>query len=191
MSSEFRPLNAVLAELKALVESRSSGFLFLVTDDNHAASIRLRNGNIEEVSFSNRHNDEAVNLLAGAKAARARFQPSVMAAIPSKYGPMSAQSIQWLLGEHLPSEPVGAGADSVTAPTVQTGQGASNAQREIVEKVALTFFGPIAALLCDEAFGAARDVEHALQQIAVNLPDRSEADRFLAEARSAVARAPR
>ncbi len=184
--SEIRPLNAVLHELKALVESKASGFLFLVTDENHAATVRLRNGNIEEVSFSNRHNDEAVQMLTKVKAARARFQPSVMAAIPSKYGPLSAASIDLLLSAHEAFEP--------PDPSARGGAPAGGSadlrtrQRPLVEQIALTYFGPIAALLCEEAFGASADTDHILVQIASNLPERAEADRFLAEARAAVAR---
>lgn len=182
--SEIRPLSAVLHELKTLVESKASGFFFLVTDENHASSVRLRNGNIEEVSFSNRHSDEAVKMLMKVRAARARFQPSVMAAIPSKHGPLSTASIDWLLNGHDAS----AGAQG---PTVSSG-GATDQrarQRSLVENIALTYFGPIAALLCEEAFGASTNVDHILVQIANNLTERAEANRFLAEARAAVARA--
>jgi len=183
--SEIRPLSAVLHELKALVESKASGFLFLVTDENHASSVRLRNGNIEEVSFSNRHSDEAVQMLMKVKAARARFQPSVMAAIPSKHGPLSTASIDWLLSGH--DATASPGAQAHTAPASGAADQRAR-QRPVVEKIALTYFGPIATLLCEEAFGASTNVDHILVQIASNLPEQAEADRFLAEARAAVAR---
>lgn len=35
MSTEFRPLIEVLRELKALALKKASGFLFVVTEENH------------------------------------------------------------------------------------------------------------------------------------------------------------
>jgi hypothetical protein len=190
MSNEIRPLNAVLHELKTLVEGKSSGFLFLVADDGQAASIRLRNGNIEEVSFNNRHSDEAVQLLMKVGGARARFQPSVMAAIPSKHPPLSAASIEWLFGGHeemsAPATTSAQTSDAASAPSVGADQ--RDRLRPIVEKIALTYFGPIAALLCEEAFDEPGDIGHTLIQIARNLPERAEADRFLYEVRAAIAK---
>lgn len=60
-------------------------------------------------------------------------------------------------------------------------------RRSIVEKIALNYFGPIASLLCDEAFAAAADEAQLLRQIASNLPGQDESRRFIAEARAALA----
>jgi len=191
MSNEIRPFSTVLHELNTLVGSKSSGFLFLVTNENAAATIRLRNGTIEEVSFANRHNDEAVQLLMKVPGARARFQPSVMAAIPSKYGPLSAASLEWLMSAPDASATAPGSATHAAPPaaiSAITTPDLRPKQRPVVEAIALTYFGPIAGLLCEEAFGESRDIERILVQIASNLAERAEADRFLAEARKAIAR---
>ena len=39
MANDMRPLNLVLRELKPLLEQKSNGVLFIVTDDNRFASI--------------------------------------------------------------------------------------------------------------------------------------------------------
>jgi hypothetical protein len=56
-----------------------------------------------------------------------------------------------------------------------------------VEKIALSYLGPIAALLCDEAFAASNEMEQVLRQLASNLATAEESGRFLAEARAALA----
>ncbi len=65
-------------------------------------------------------------------------------------------------------------------------QGLSNEQRATIERIALNYLGPIAALLCDEALGVPGSIDRALVQIASNLPARDQEDQFLAEARGAL-----
>ena len=74
MSTEFRPLIEILRELKALALKKASGFLFIVTDENHSCIVRLNAGQIEEVVFRMLRNDEAVQRLTMVNAAKARFQ---------------------------------------------------------------------------------------------------------------------
>lgn len=187
MASGFRPLSEILRELGPLTERKASGFFFIVTDDNHSCTIRLRSGQIDEVSYSRHRNDEAVQLLSRVHAARARFQPITISAAGSR-GTLGEASLRWLLGgfEHdigtrLPSVPSRDADDagSTAAPPLPH-------QRAIVEKLALHHLGPIAGLLCDEAFAGNRGIEQALGQIAANLPSAAEAQRFLAEARTAL-----
>lgn len=190
MAGEFRPLHEILRELKPLVQRKASGFFFVVTEDNHSCTIRIRSGEIDDVLFSRQRNDEAVRLLATVTAAKARFQPIAVSGAGSR-GSLSQASLKWLLGdfENVPpaaSAVVQADPDSVALPSA----GVSDAQRSAVEKIALNYFGPIASLLCDEAFIADNDMEQALVQIASNLPAHSESQRFIAEARRALAGIP-
>jgi hypothetical protein len=190
MAGEFRPLHEILRELKPLVQQKASGFFFVVTEDNHSCTIRLRSGEIDDVLFSRQRNDEAVQLLSTVTAARARFQPIAVSGTGSR-GTLSPASLKWLLGDFenlppAPSQAAPADPDSV----ISMRAGVSDTQRSIVEKIALNYFGPIASLLCDEAFIADNDMEQALVQLASNLPARDESQRFIAEARSALARVP-
>jgi hypothetical protein len=185
MASEIRPLGAVLRELRTLAGQKASGFLFIVTEDNHSASIRLRGGHIEEVSFRNRHNDEAVQLLAKVSGARARFQPGPVS--PSRRVPLGEGALNWLLRGNV---------DQQAAPTKPNRPNASEIentdqpqiQRQVIEKIALSYFGPIATLLCEEALSGSHDIEQALHQIASNLTQRDEADQFVAEVIAALAK---
>jgi hypothetical protein len=188
MVSEFRPLFEVLRELKVLVQKKASGFFFIATESNNSSTIRLRNGQIEDVVFSRYRSDEAVQRLSEVSSARARFQPGP----PSNVGsstPLSQVALQWLLGgfEHdtlarQPAKPVGKPGASATAAK------AAPSQREIVEKLALNYFGPIASLLCDEAFSSSGDIEQVLAQLASNMPTPEEAKRFMAEGQAALAK---
>jgi hypothetical protein len=189
MASEFRPLAEILRELKALVQQKTSGFFFIATDSNNSSIIRLRNGQIDDVAFSRYHSDEAVQHLARVAAARARFQPGPTT--PSNRVPLSEATLQWLLGGFEGGTPAWSAARPA-APSAAPGTPPAEApdQRATVERVALNYLGPIAPLLCDEAFAEAGDVEGVLAQLAANMATEEEAGQFMAEARAALGLGP-
>lgn len=129
MSTEFRPLIEVLRELKALALKKASGFLFVVTEENHSCIIRINAGQIEEVVFRMLRNDEAVQRLTMVGAAKARFQVDPGAGM-GKPSLLSEDSRQWLMGGFeqdlggapaaprapVPAAPVPAAAAPVAAP---------------------------------------------------------------------------
>ena len=188
MVSEFRPLIEVLRELQKLVQKKMSGHFFIATESNHSSMILLRNGHVDEVTFSRYRSDEAVKQLANVSAARARFQPGRVDTSAART-PLGEAALQWLLGgfesdagmrQRVVSAPAPAPAP---APITDAA-----ARREIVEKVTLTYLGPIASLICDEAFAASDDLDKVLQQIGSNLATPEESRRFMQEVRAALAR---
>ena len=191
MAGEFRPLHDVLRELKPLVQQKASGFFFVVTEDNHSCTIRLRAGEIDDVQFSRQRNDEAVQLLSTVTAARARFQPIAVSSANSR-GTLSPASLRWLLGdfENAPAAAAQTAQIDTTDAAAPLRVGISDAQRSAIERIALNYFGPIASLLCDEAFVPENDMEQALAQIASNLSSPDESRRFMADARGALVRMP-
>ncbi|MGN6236560.1 hypothetical protein [Dyella sp.] len=187
MANEFRPLIEILRDLKALALQKSSGFFFVVTEDNHSCTIRLRSGQIEDVVFSRHRSDEAVQLLAKVPAGRARFQADPAAAGAARVS-LGEASLSWLMGGFEKSAATAAAtpaAPRLGAVNVNV-QGLSEEQRATIERIALNYLGPIAALLCDEALGVPGSIDRALVQIASNLPARDQEDQFLAEARAAL-----
>ena len=187
MANEFRPLIEILRDLKALALQKASGFFFVVTEDNHSCTIRLRSGQIEDVVFSRHRSDEAVQLLAKVPAGRARFQADPAAAGAARVS-LGEASLSWLMGGFEKSASTAAAtpaAPRLGAVNVNV-QGLSEEQRATIERIALNYLGPIAALLCDEALGVPGSIDRALVQIASNLPARDQEDQFLAEARAAL-----
>ena len=207
MSTEFRPLIEVLRELKALALKKASGFLFVVTEENHSCIIRINAGQIEEVVFRMLRNDEAVQRLTMVGAAKARFQVDPGAGM-GKPSLLSEDSRQWLMGGFeqdlggapapvrapVAAAPVPAPAAASAAPTasapasVGSGAAPDEAVRQALEKVALNYLGPIAGMLCDEAWDASSDNEQVLSQLAANLATPQEAQKFMTDARVALAK---
>lgn len=207
MSTEFRPLIEVLRELKALALKKASGFLFVVTEENHSCIIRINAGQIEEVVFRMLRNDEAVQRLTMVGAAKARFQVDPGAGM-GKPSLLSEDSRQWLMGGFeqdlggapapvrapVAAAPVPAPAAASAAPTasapasVGSDAAPDEAVRQALEKVALNYLGPIAGMLCDEAWDASSDIEQVLSQLAANLATPQEAQKFMTDARVALAK---
>jgi hypothetical protein len=181
----MRPLSVVIDELRALVAQGATGILLIVTEDNRFASVSLQNGQIREISFRRSYNDEAVELLFRVPRLRARFQPG---GVPiSRHPAPSDAAIRRLLGidENQPLAPM-------PPPAVARSFGVGGVdraalQRRIIE-VAMTYFGPIATLLCEEALSSSADIDQVLRQIATNLSGQGEAERFLADARASLAK---
>ena len=190
MAGEMRPLSAVTQDLKVLVGQKASGIMFIVTEDDRAAWVRLLDGRIEEVRFRNRYNDEAVQLLSQVRSMRARFQPQPSAALPSKHPALGESAIRWLLGDREDEQFAAPSPPPPTPSTSSSAVGAdqSAAQWQIVEKIALSYFGPIATLLCEEALANSKDVHEAVHQIAANLSGPDEARRFETEVLASLAR---
>lgn len=183
--SDMRPLSVVIGELRALVAQGATGILLIVTEDNRFASISLQNGQIREISFRRSCNDEAVELLSRVPRLRARFQAG---GVPTSRHPAPSDAvIRRLLGvdedQQLAPMPPSAAARSSGIGGVDR----AALQRRIIEEVAMTYFGPIATLLCEEALSSSADTDQALRQIATNLTGQGEAARFLAEARASLA----
>lgn len=200
MSNEFRPLVQVLRELKSLAHKRSSGFAYIVTEDNHSCIVRLHQGQVQEVVYRMLRNEEAVQRLSMVAAAKVRFESSGIAALPPGRAPLAESSVEWLLGgfEHdlggqqyqyapaaVPSP--APGAASASAPAVEAVV-VNPHVRQALEQIALNYLGPIAGMLCQEAFDAAGgDPQRAIVQLAGQLYSQQEAQRFSEEARKALA----
>ncbi|PKV12163.1 hypothetical protein [Xanthomonas prunicola] len=204
MSTEFRPLIEILRELKALALKKASGFLFIVTEENHSCIVRINSGQIEEVVFRMLRNDEAVQRLTMVGAAKARFQADPGAGL-GKPSLLSDDSRQWLMGgfeQELGGAPAPARAvvaappapaapvASASAAPVSSGNnaGPDDRVRDALETVALNYLGPIAGMLCDEAWDASSDIEQVLSQLGTNLATPQEAQKFMADARVALAK---
>ena len=160
----------------------------MVTEDNHSCTIRLRGGQIEDVVFSRHRSDEAVHLLAAVPAGRARFQADPASTGTPKVS-LSEASLRWLMGGFESGSAPASGATPARphrAAQRRAGDDRRQHQREIIEKVTLNYLGPIASVLCDEAFDGGGNLERVLVQIAANLPNRDEEDRFLIEVRGAL-----
>jgi hypothetical protein len=198
MANESRSLIDILRELHALAIKKSSGFFFIATTDNHSCTIRMRGGMIEDVIYSRLRGDDAVQQLSHTQGGRGRFQPDP-GSNASGRSTLSQAAQSWLLGGFESGPPKGLGgtqeprsapapspaASAPAGPPAKATSGGHTAK--IIERVALNYLGPIAGIICEEAFEASSDVEEILELIGKNLISGDEILRFKKEVRAALA----
>ena len=209
-----KPLLLILAELRNLAGRGVTGVFNIATDDGRFASIRVRSGDIESVTYRAKHNDAAIRLLAEAHSGRASFVAMPLRAPPPglHITPISAPLRDWLLGKSdldmaalnraaqnagSRSPPTGvngqSGAPLQTRPPVAPsrplppvdGHGAPT-RRRVIEQIAARYLGPIATLVCEDVLADCSDVEEALQRLASHLVSLDEVQQFLNDARAAL-----
>lgn len=196
MANESRSLIDILRELHALAVKKSSGFFFIATTDNHSCTIRMRGGMIEDVIYSRLRGDDAVQLLSNTQGGRGRFQPDP-GSNASGRSTLSQAAQSWLLGGFESGPPKGLGgakeprsapASAASAPAGPLAKATTGGHTaKIIERVALNYLGPIAGIICEEAFEASSDVEEILELIGKNLISGDEILRFKKEVRAALA----
>lgn len=141
--------------LRDLVESEETGTLYLATNDNHAASFGLENGNLVSIRCQGFKGINALDALLGIESGRCRFVAH-SAGLYEKAAPLPPT--QELLGI-LETQRVGATSAppaTGTAP-LQTGNGSGVALplsdcRSIVTEEATEYLGPMGGFVCDELF---------------------------------------
>ncbi len=77
--AELLPFQGIVDYLRQLCAQGRSGTVFLVSDDNRMAQVRLDNGQIASLLCRNRRGLEALGILRGMRHARLRFDESFMA----------------------------------------------------------------------------------------------------------------
>jgi len=206
-----KPLLLILAELRNLAARGSTGVFNVATEDGRFASIRMRGGDVESVTYRAKHNDAAIRLLAEAQSGHASFVAMPLRAAPPGLSitPISAPLRDWLLGKsdiepatpsrttqspagRSPAAPVnGHPAAPIAvrarpaAPPDMSPAGAPT-RRRVIEQVAARYLGPIAALVCEDVLADCSSAEEALERIASHLVSLDEVQQFLNDARSAL-----
>jgi len=172
---DLQPIGDLMADLRSLVAKKATGTYCLVTDENHFAMVLIQNGAVLDISYKRQHNEKALDLLRTVNMAKASFKPG---ALPEKNRVKpAADTVEALLNGGFEAQPV--------VPSRPAAGGAagnmSEEQRASIMELAASYMGPFASVVCDEAFSNSTAIEKVVDEIASNIPDDSDADRFRAE----------
>jgi hypothetical protein len=194
-----RPLAEILSILSEHVRNRDSGVFFLY-GEGVVGWVHLNEGKYDDVVMHNRHSDEAVALLMNVRVASCRFQPGKV--FPGGHPPLS-ETAKGLLegGAKAPtvspaSQPPVASASAFSTPREVGPPPAApssppralpqnkTGQMQGVEKLAMAYLGPMASIICQEAWEDHGVGTSAVRAIAENLSADAKAA-FLADVRKA------
>jgi hypothetical protein len=183
--TELFPFQRVVDYLKQLCAQGRSGTLFLVSDDNRMAQVRLDKGQIASLLCRNRRGLEALGILRGMQHARLRFDESFMA--KDENDNLSTQAIF----DDLSSAAGGAAAaSSGTVPAVAAKPAAAASAgalmltpqvKATIQRVMTQYIGPMAEIICDDHFGAAGNMSALVQLLAGEISAPEQAAKFRAD----------
>ena len=196
---DFTPFPALMEQVSQLYGQRQTGTIMLVSDDNRMAQMHLRNGEIVFVMCRGRRGRDALGIMRTMLAARLTFVAGVVDA---------AESIEWAsktvldylsgllvdlpgAGEAgVPAAPRPAAAAAapvaprpaaVAPAAVASGAGVNSHTKALLEKIMLTYIGPMAQIVCGDHFASATDPRALTLALASEIPGGAQQAKFKAE----------
>lgn len=196
--AEFLPFAGIVDYLRQLCAQERSGTVFLVSDDNRMAQVRLDKGQIASLLCRNRRGLEALGILRSMGYARLRFDESFLAR--GENDQLSNQAVfDGLAGAAIVAAPAAAARPaappavaSVAAPAAAAAAvavaGAARAPalltpraRAVIQRVLTQYIGPMAEIVCDDHCDGAADLPELLRLLAGEISAPAQAAKFSAD----------
>jgi hypothetical protein len=185
--TELFPFLRVVDYLKQLCAQGRSGTLFLVSDDNRMAQVRLDNGQIASLLCRNRRGLEALGILRNMQHARLRFDESFMA--KDENDNLSTQAIFDTLfsaaggAADAPSgaAPAAPAKPAAPAPAKAPALLLTPQVKATIQRVMTQYIGPMAEIICDDHFDAAGNMQALVQLLAGEISAPEQAAKFRAD----------
>jgi hypothetical protein len=185
--TELFPFLRVVDYLKQLCAQGRSGTLFLVSDDNRMAQVRLDNGQIASLLCRNRRGLEALGILRNMQHARLRFDESFMA--KDENDNLSTQAIFDTLFSAAGGTADAPSGAAPAAPATPAAPAPAKAPallltpqvKATIQRVMTQYIGPMAEIICDDHFDAAGNLQALVQLLAGEISAPEQAARFRAD----------
>jgi hypothetical protein len=183
--TELFPFLRVVDYLKQLCAQGRSGTLFLVSDDNRMAQVRLDKGQIASLLCRNRRGLEALGVLRNMQHARLRFDESFMA--KDENDNLSTQAIFDSLfnaaggAADAPSGAAPAAPARPAAPAKAPALLLTPHVKATIQRVMTQYIGPMAEIICDDHFDAAGNMHALVQLLAGEISAPEQAAKFRAD----------
>lgn len=170
-------LARVVDQVRALCDARSSGIVFLTTEENRMAQVHLSAGHVVAVICRNKRGFAAVQLMRDIHSARMHFDAGHIAASDSDE--LLTQVFFDYLGNtaQAPLAPSETNAPVATLPPDV---------KITLEKLLAKFIGPMAEIVCQDHFEGATNALSVIEAIAKEIPSHEDADKFRADAKRAI-----
>lgn len=182
------PFQGIVDYLKQLCAQGRSGTVFLVSDDNRMAQVRLDNGQIASLLCRNLRGLEALGMVRGMRHARLRFDENFLAKGENDH--LSNQAVfEGLFAEApaTPAAPVIRAAPAVVASPVAVKPAAAAALlltphiKATIERVMTLYIGPMAQIICEDHFDAAGNMHALIELLAGEISAPQQAAKFRLE----------
>jgi hypothetical protein len=202
--AELLPFQGIVDYLKQLCAQGRSGTVFLVSDDNRMAQVRLDKGQIASLLCRNMRGLEALGILRGMRHARLRFDETFLGKGENDH--LSNQAIFEQLFAEGPATPAATPADAanraapagrpapgvpapIAPPALAKPAAAAAAPallltpqvKATIERVMTQYIGPMAQIICEDHFDAAGNMPALVQLLAGEISAPAQAAKFRLE----------
>lgn len=174
-------LDEIVRELRELRGQHAIGTYYLVTGDNRQVRFGIANGEVVTISVRASDLSAAFDAIAGLQIVRTRFAEDVLTVGSGTIALTTDQVYAELLSRAggdlsaAPEMPAVAAANSFSLPREQ-----SKALRQLL----IEYLGPIGDLVYEEHRETAESANMLVANLAREITDRGNAERFLAQAQS-------
>lgn len=175
-SMELNSLPTIVEQIRQLCIQLRTGTVFLVSDQNRMVQVHLDRGEIALLMHRNRRGQEALQIIAGMRQARLRFDEGYVT--KAEKDTLSTRAVLDYLHAAAQDVPPSATAqDSGAAPAIALNGEVTAA----IEAIMTRYIGPMAEIVCAEHFARATDLPALIQGLAGEFPVQAHAARFRAE----------
>ena len=182
VQAELIPFLRVVDYLRQLCAQGRSGTVFLVSDDNRMAQVRLDKGQIASMLCRNRRGIEALGILRSMANARLRFDETFL--VKDEHDNLSTQAIFDALGGGsggAEAAPSAATPPRPAAPASTPALALTPAVKATIQRVMTEYIGPMAEIICDDHFDAAGNLPALVQLLADEISAPAQAAKFRAD----------
>lgn len=174
-------LDEIVRELRELRGQCAIGTYYLVTGDNRQVRFGIANGEIVTLSVRAADLSAAFDAIAGLQIVRTRFAEDVLTVGSGTIALTTDQVYAELLSR--------SGGDASTVPELSPISTSSSfslprEQSKALRQLLIEYLGPIGDLVYEEHREAAESAAALVANLAREIPDRGNADRFLSQAQS-------
>ena len=177
---ELNSLPTIVEQIRQLCTQLRTGTVFLVSDQNRMVQVHLDRGEIALLMHRNRRGQEALQIIAGMRQARLRFDEGYVT--KAEKDPLSTQAVL----DYLKAAALDAPATDTALAVMPPGGAApaialSKELASAIQAIVTRYIGPMAEIVCAEHFARATDLPGLIQGLAGEFPVQAHAERFRAE----------
>ncbi|MDB5934478.1 MAG: hypothetical protein JWQ01_1822 [Massilia sp.] len=177
VQAELLPFLRIVDYLRQLCAQGRSGTVFLVSDDNRMAQVRLDKGQIASMLCRNRRGIEALGILRSMANARLRFDESFM--VKDEHDNLSTEAIFDALAGSFAG--AAAAPESLPLPASTAALSLTPAVKATIERVMTQYIGPMAEIICEDHFEAAGNMQALVQLLADEIGAPAQVVKFRAD----------
>ena len=182
---ELNSLPTIVEQIRQLCTQLRTGTVFLVSDENRMVQLHLDRGEIAFLMHRNRRGQEALQVIAGMRQARLRFDEAYVTR--TEKDKLSTRDVLEYLNAAAQDAPVPDSAATAVAGRAMLQANAVTAEHKaVIQAILVKYIGPMAEIVCAEHFARATGLPSLVAALAGEIPVADHASRFSVEVAAAL-----